>query len=434
MAEKVLMLALSPTMETGTIAGWIKNEGESVSSGDVLCEVETDKATMEYESIQEGTLLKIITPAGAAAKVEEPIAVIGEKGEDISGVLSEIEKERETAVSAEPTGAAPEAAAAQSPPTPQAAADSPQPDSPLDFEDDGRIKASPLARNLASRSGINLGAVRGSGPGGRIVKRDVETAQRTAAPQNTSATPAAARSAAVPTGVAGIGAVLKDENIPVSPKRKIIAERLAQSKFSAPHFYLKMSVNTETLMDARKTLNGSSSVKVSVNAFILKFTAEAIKRHPVINSSWQTDTIRRFGQIDIGLAVAQKDGLITPIVRDCGSKGIMAIDGELSGLIERARDNKLDPEEYTGATFTITSLGTYGVEEFTGIINPPGSAILAVGQMQKVPVVADSGEIVARQQMKLTLSCDHRVIDGAQGANFLKSLKDIIENPVQALY
>jgi pyruvate dehydrogenase E2 component (dihydrolipoamide acetyltransferase) len=243
-----------------------------------------------------------------------------------------------------------------------------------------------------------------------------------------------APAAGAPEAPVYIAAPLKDQTQPVSGKRRIIAQRLAESKYSAPHFYLKMPVFTETLMGARKSLNAGLSYKVSVNAFLIKFAAEAIKRHPVINSSWEGDTIRQFGSIDIGLAVAQEDGLVTPIVRNCGGKGIVQIDQELSELIERARNNKLTPEDYTGATFTISSLGTFGVEEFTAIINPPGSAILAVGQMQKVPVVGENDEIAVRMQMKLTLSCDHRIIDGAKGARFLEELKNIIEHPVRALY
>ena len=433
MAEKVLMLALSPTMETGTIAGWSKKEGDEITTGDVLCEVETDKATMEYESIQEGTLLKIMVSEGESAVVEQPIAIVGAKGEDISELIKEIE-----AHSAE-TSAATDATtpAVATPQTPVSS--EPIPESPIN--EDGRIKASPLARVLAAEAGIDIARIQGSGPEGRIVKRDVERAKKSGVAESAAeaATASAAPNATSGAGVAPFGAQaspspLKDETVPVSTKRRVIAQRLAESKYSAPHFYLKISVITETMMNARSQLNTTVAPKVSVNAFLLKFSAEAIKRNPDINSSWQGDTIRRFGSINIGLAVAQPDGLITPIVRDCGAKGIVTIDRELSELIARSRENKLTPEDYTGATFTISSLGTFGIEEFTAIINPPGSAILAVGQMQKVPVVDTDDKIVVRNQMKLTLSCDHRVIDGAKGAVFLSDLRGLIEDPVRALY
>jgi pyruvate dehydrogenase E2 component (dihydrolipoamide acetyltransferase) len=411
MAEKVLMLALSPTMESGTIANWTKKEGDSITNGDILCEVETDKATMEYEAIQEGTLLKIIVPAGAAAVVEQTIAIIGAEGDDISALVKEVEDDRIVSESASP--------ASEEAPQPEG-----EPESPIAelIEDNGeRKKASPLARKMAAQAGIVLSGVSGSGPGGRIVKKDITRAKAAGAP-------------AAPVNSRSIAPAMADEYIPVSGKRKVIAERLAESKYSAPHFYLKMPVFTESLMEARKALNDGLDYKVSVNAFLIKFAAEALKRHPVINSSWEGDKIHQFGTIDIALAVAQEDGLVTPVVRNCGAKGITEIDNELSALISRAKENKLTPEDYTGATFTISSLGTFGVDEFTAIINPPGSAILAVGQMQKVPVVGADDELIVRQQMKLTLSCDHRVIDGAKGAEFLQELKLTMENPVRALY
>ena len=431
MAEKVLMLALSPTMEEGTIANWLKKEGDDVANGDMLCEVETDKATMEYESMQEGTLLKILVTEGMSAVVEQTIAIIGEAGEDISGLVKEAESQPpappatgpsekaapETTTAVEAPAATPAAAPAAAP-----AAES-APAAPA--QSGGRTKASPLARTLAAKAGIDLTTLSGSGPGGRIVKRDIEAAGSTGSPK------------AAASGTGGAVAsqrVLEDQLIPTSKKRRIIAQRLAESKYSAPHFYVKLSVWTDPLMDARKALNATLDYKVSVNAFLLKFASESIKRVPVINSSWEGENIRQFGSIDIGLAVAQEDGLVTPIVRDCGSKGILAIDEELRDLIARARDNKLAPEEFTGATFSISSLGTFGVEEFTAIINPPGSAILAVGQMQKVPVVGANDEISVRTQMKLTLSCDHRIIDGAKGAKFLEELKLMTESPVRALY
>lgn len=423
MAQPILMLALSPTMETGTIAAWIKKEGDEISSGDVLCEVETDKATMEYESVQEGTLLAIIVPEGGSASVEQAIGIVGDPGEDIAALRKEIEAtaqeaasseiDSETAVSDRASSQPSETQVAQSSPT------RPDRSVPQSQEQHGRVKASPLAKRVATERGVDLHRIEGSGPAGRVIKRDVEEASS---------------SAGGTIGGAADHVFLTDESIPVSAKRRIIAQRLSESKFAAPHFYLKAPVATETMMSARKQLNASTGSKVSVNAFLLKFCAESIKRNPAINSSWQGDTIRQFRSIDIGLAVAQEDGLITPIVRNCGGKGIIEIDLELSDLIDRARTNKLKPEEYTGATFSISSLGTFGIEEFTAIINPPGSAILAVGQMQKVPVVDTNDQIVVRQQMKLTLSCDHRVIDGVKGAAFLTDLVGLLENPIRALY
>ena len=432
MAEQVLMLALSPTMEDGTIVKWHKKEGDSITQSDIICEVETDKATMEYESVNEGTLLKILVADGGQAKVGEPIAVFGEPGEDISGMLKEAEQKPELAAS-EPA-ASPESAPAAGPTGAVVAAFS-APQVPA-----GELKASPLARKMATEHGIDMRVLRGSGPAGRIVKRDIEKALRQVASRGPAeavgiqgpAAPAFIPSAAGPTASG------KDERIPVSGKRKIIAQRLAESKFSAPHYYLRIDVDAGAMMTARQRLNArlpkDPAGKVSPNAFLIKFVSETLKKYPVVNSSWQTDEILRFGKIDIALAVAQEDGLITPVVRDCGSKGIVQIDRELKNLIDKARNNKLAPEEYSGATFTISSLGSSGILEFTAIINPPGSAILAVGRIHKAPVVGEDGAIGVRSQMILTLSCDHRVIDGAVGAAFLSDLKAFIEYPIDLLY
>jgi len=463
MAEQVLMLALSPTMEEGTIVSWHKKEGDSIAQSDIICEVETDKATMEYESVNEGTLLKILVPEGGQAKVGDPIAVVGESGEDISALVEAAEQKAESAAAAAaaaPAKAEPEekpAAAAGVPamPKPEAA---PEPSAAAAAEPakaepakaaaqvsaagipaTGGLKASPLARKMAGEQGIDIRALRGSGPGGRIVKRDIEKALRQAA----SYGPAAAVEVAGP-AIAGIPAAAgptgsgRDEKIPVSGKRKIIAQRLSESKYSAPHYYLRIEVDAGPMMAARGRINSrlpkDAGGKVSPNAFLIKFAAETLKKYPSVNASWQGDTILRFGKIDIALAVAQEDGLITPVVRDCGSKGIVQIDRELKVLIDKALTNKLAPEEYSGATFTISSLGTSGILEFTAIINPPGSAILAVGRIHKVPVVEDDGSIGVRSQMMLTLSCDHRVIDGAVGAAFLSDLKAMIEYPIDHLY
>jgi pyruvate dehydrogenase E2 component (dihydrolipoamide acetyltransferase) len=432
MAEQVLMLALSPTMEEGTIVSWHKKVGDSVAQSDIICEVETDKATMEYESVNEGTLLKILIPEGGQAKVGDPIAVVGESGEDISALMEAAEPEEKPAAAR-----AAEPAAESQPPTAQPK-ETPQkavPPGPAEG-----LKASPLARKMAGEKGIDLRTVRGSGPGGRIVKRDMEKALRQAASYGPAAAVGVAGAAVSPYAPAAAGPTSsgKDQQVPVSGKRKIIAKRLSESKFSAPHYYLRIDVDAGAMMAARARLNTllpkEAGGKVSPNAFLIKFVAETLKKYPSVNASWQGDTILQFGKIDIALAVAQEDGLITPVVRDCGSKGIVQIDRELKVLIDKALNNKLAPEEYSGATFTISSLGTSGILEFTAIINPPGSAILAVGRIHKTPFVEDDGSIGVRSQMILTLSCDHRVIDGAVGAAFLSDLKAVIEYPIDHLY
>jgi pyruvate dehydrogenase E2 component (dihydrolipoamide acetyltransferase) len=396
MAEAVLMLALSPTMEEGTITRWHKKEGEAVAQGDLLCEVETDKAAMDYESVNQGTLLAILVPAGGRAAVGAPIAVVGKPGEDVSAFRAA------TPAAAAPAAAtpvvAPAAGAGAAAARPEAAA----PPAPPPMPSSGlrRIKASPLARRLARERRLDLGRIAGSGPGGRVVKQDL----------------AAARS--------------------LPPK--VIAQRLAESKFSAPHYYLKIDVDAGRFVETRERLNArlGEDARISVNALLMKIVAEALKRHPILNSGWKGDHILAYARADIGLAVAQEDGLITPVVRDCGVKGVLAIERELAELIARARVNRLKPEEYSGATFTITNLGSYGILEFTAIINPPGSAILAVGRIRRVavPVAEEGDRLVVRPQMILTLSCDHRVVDGAVGAAFLKDLKALIEDPVDALY
>jgi pyruvate dehydrogenase E2 component (dihydrolipoamide acetyltransferase) len=412
MAEKILMIALSPTMKTGLISKWEKKEGEKVESGDLLCQVETDKATMDYESIQEGTLLKILVHEGEQARIGSPIAIIGEGGEDISDLLSDIETDMEGITDDGKIG--PEEDTTSSISITETGEES----------SGDRVIASPLARRMAQQQGIDLSLIKGSGPRGRIIKRDILEAVARLEKSNLG----------MPKTTSKILPTSSDEVIQVSTKRRIIAERLAESKYSAPHYYLRLKVLSDNFMEARKLLNITLNKKVSVNAFIVKFVAEAIKRHPIMNSTWQGETILRHASIDIGLAVAQNDGLITPVVRDCGNKGIIEIDRELKELIDKALNNQLTPSEYSGATFTISNLGSYGIEEFTAIINPPGSAILAIGKMGKEPTIVDGDKIEIRTLMTLTLSCDHRVIDGAVGAAFLKDLKDIMENPIRVLY
>ncbi len=413
MPEKILMIALSPTMETGTLARWRKKEGDTVASGDVLCEVETDKATMDYESSSEGTLLKILLPEGGQAKVGDPIAIVGKPGEDIAVILAEAPPKAAVSKAApqNPAPAAASSVTASAAPAASAAHSLPG----------GRIKASPLARRLAGARGLDLRAVKGTGPDGRVVKRDVESMPAAGGARG------AVRPAA-PLLQPGPG----DEVLPVSRMRQVIARRLSESMYTAPHYYLTVAVGMDELLAARTRLNAGREKKISVNAFLMAISAHALSRHPRVNSSWNGETLLQHTAADVGLAVALPDGLITPVVRDCGRKGIAAIDTELSDLVERARAGKLAPAEYAGATFTISNLGAAGIDEFTAIINPPGSAILAVGAVRKEPVV-ENDAVVIRQRMRVTLSCDHRIIDGAVGAAFLRELADMLENPLLAL-
>ncbi len=447
MAEKIPMTALSPTMEEGTITSWNKKEGDTIAAGDVLCEVETDKASMDYEATQEGTLLKIVVTEGNNATVGQTIAILGEEGEDISSIMEDVsaeggesgakkEEEKEESTPAPDAGKKKEEAGGEKEKS-QEKATAGKSEKPADGKDEtrssapqtgpqrgesGRIKASPLAVKLAAERNINLSYVTGSGPDGRIVKRDIESFRGIPASSVTGNAPAA--------GAAAPG----DQEIPVAGKRAVIAKRLSESKFSAPHYYLKMSVAMENIVAARKFLNDTLDNKVSLNAFFIKFAAEAIKRHPHINASWQGDKIVQYGSIDIGLAVDLGNGLITPVVRNCGNRGVREIDEELQELIRKTREGKLQPSEYTGATFTISNLGSFGVEEFTAIINPPGSAILALGATRKTPIVKDDGSIGVASIMKMTLSCDHRVIDGAAGGKFLADLQGIMEQPVRMIF
>jgi pyruvate dehydrogenase E2 component (dihydrolipoamide acetyltransferase) len=446
MAEKVLMLALSPTMETGTIVNWTKKEGDKVQEGDILCEVETDKATMEYESQNEGTFLKIVVPAGKEAAIGQTIAIIGGTGEDVAPLMKEIEAEEAAAPAGAAAGAGgPEQEAPKLPVQEQAAghrvvtiADTPQPASVITGTLPEGVRASPVARRLADQHSIDIRQVQGSGPEGRIVKRDIEAAALGGAAAKTMTPPAAAQGA--PAHAPSIAAAahtpveMTTQKIALSGKRKVIAQRLSESKFSAPHYYLRSIVAMDDLLQARKELNSRVPEKVSFNAFLIKFVAEALRRHPMVNAGWQSDHILQYGRADIALAVAQPDGLITPIVRDCWNRGILTIDAELKVLIDKAKNNKLKPEEFTGATFTITNLGSYGIHDFTAVINPPGSAILAVGEARREPVVGDDDEIEIRTNTVLSLSCDHRVIDGAEGALFMHDLRGMMENPIQVLY
>jgi pyruvate dehydrogenase E2 component (dihydrolipoamide acetyltransferase) len=423
MATKVHMEALSPTMEEGQIVRWLKGEGAAVTSGEVIAEVETDKATMELVARGDGTLRKILVGEGAVAPVGSVIAVIAAEGEDISALVpagataQAAPPSAQTAATAE---SAPVAVVAppKAPPVPVTAAE-PAVEAPR--PDGARVKASPLARRLAADGGIPLASIRGSGPGGRIVKRDVEMAVQQ---------PAAAAGPSLPPPSAA-----DYVDVPLTQMRKTIARRLVESIGPVPHFFLTIDVDMTRVVDARKRVNAlldSRGIKVSYNDIVLKAAAMALRQHPNCNAHWGGDHIRQFNRVHLGVAVAIEEGLITPIVRDAHVKGMAQIAEEVRELAGRAREKKLKPEEYTGATFSVSNLGMFGIESFTGVINPPEAGILAVGALEE-RAVAESGQVVVRPRMRITMSCDHRVIDGAQGARFLETLKGILEEPLAAL-
>ncbi len=415
------MIALTPTMEDGKIAKWIKKESDTIQIGDIICEVETDKSSMEYEAINEGTILKILVPEGDSAKVGDVIAIVGKEGEDISSMLAEVsDKSSDKSLGEKNSSSASELQSSMSQENKHSDA-SAKTQGSTKAKHEGRVRISPLARKIATKKALDIHTITGTGPKGRIIKQDVENF----VPDTTM------------TSFASEPQAGKNSEIPVSGVREIIARRLSESKFSAPHFYLKTSLRTERVIALRGTLNETlqkqKKNKLSMNAFFIKFVAEALKRNLQINSSWQGSKIVQFGSIDIGLAVDLGTGLLTPIVRNCAYKGIEAIDAQLQTLIEKVRNGSISAQEYTGATFTISNLGSFGVDEFTAIINPPGAAILAIGQNRRVPVVSEQGSLEVGSLITLSLSCDHRVIDGSMAAHFITSLKEIFENPARAL-
>ncbi len=409
MPINVLMPALSPTMTEGNLAKWHKKEGDKVESGDVLCEIETDKATMEVEAVEEGILGKILVAEGTeGVAVNAPIAVILEEGESASDIGD---------VSA--PAPAPKSAPA---PAPATAAPTTAPSAPAKTKG-GRVIASPLARRMAAQSGIDLAAIAGSGPGGRIVKRDLEGAVSGAVP---ALRPAAAQ---LPAMVAG-----SYTDIPHSTMRKIIASRLQESKQTVPHFYLTVDCRIDELLDMRKRLNaaapeGEGAYKISVNDFVVRAVALALKQVPAANASWTETAIRQYHDVDVAVAVATPNGLITPVVRKANEKGLAVISNQVKDLATRGRDGKLMPEEYQGGGFTISNLGMFGIKDFAAIINPPQSCILAVGAGEQRPVVTN-GALAVATVMTCTLSVDHRSVDGAIGAQFLAAFKRMIEEPL----
>lgn len=440
MATKVHMEALSPTMEEGQIVKWLKDEGDAVKNGDVLAEVETDKATMELVARGTGILRKILAREGDTTPVGEIIGIIAAEGEDISAMVGGAgegggasgQEAAEAAPAPTPEPAPPPEAGGGITEVPAAPPSQAEAQSEGEPEQGGRVKASPLARRLAEEAGISLSRVEGSGPGGRIVKRDVEAAVEgggTAAPgapeeQAPSRPPAAAPAAE--------GDYV---DIPLTQIRKTIAKRLVESIGPVPHFFLTVDIDMSGAVETRKRINAllaSSGGKISYNDLVLKATAVALHRHPECNAHWMGDRVRRFNRVHLAVAVAVEDGLITPVVRDADRKGIAEIGEEVKEMAGRAREKKLKPEEYSGGTFSVSNLGMFGIEEFTAVINPPEAGILAVGAVED-RVVAVDGEIVIRPRMKVTMSCDHRVIDGAQGSRFLATLKELLEEPVRML-
>ena len=428
MAEAIRMPLLSDTMKEGVIAEWHKKVGDTVKSDDVIAEVETDKATMEVMPYVDGTLLYIGVEKGKGVPVNGIMAIIGKPGEDFQSILSAEGSAKPAEQAAPATTPAPQPQAApQAQAAPQPAPAQPAPAAPVAApaaSNDDRVKASPLAKKLAEDKGVDINAVKGSGDNGRIIKRDVDS--YTPAAASAPVAPKAAALAFVPAGQEGY------TDTPLSQMRKIIAQRLSESKFSAPHFYLRMTVTMDKAIEARKAINDLSPVKVSFNDLIIKACAMALRQHPAVNSSWMGDFIRQNNHIHIGTAVAVEEGLIVPVVKFADQKSLSQIAEEAGKLIEKARTKKIQPQEFTGNTFTISNLGMMDIDEFTAIINPPDSCILAVGKIAATPVV-ENGKVEIRQLLKLTLSCDHRSVDGAVGSRFLNTLKAYLENPVTML-
>ncbi|MDG2344868.1 MAG: dihydrolipoamide acetyltransferase family protein [Opitutae bacterium] len=424
MATLIDMPKLSDTMTVGTLVRWLKNEGDAVANGDMIAEVETDKATMEVECFDDGVLIKQYCGEGAEVAVGDPIAAVGEAGEEAPAGTSSAPAPAETAPAApEPAPVAPVA-----PTTPAPVAEAPA--APASSSGT-RIKASPLAKKIAAEKGLDLSTLQGSGPGGRILKEDVLNAKPSAvATDTTSSAPAAAPAA-----------TLEALDIPVTNMRKSIGKALVGSKTQAPHFYLQIEVDGAPLAKLRAELNGKladlppehGGTKFSVNDLTLKAAAEAVRRVPAINRSWEGDTIKQHPNVHLAFGVAIDDGLVTPVIRDAETKGLREIGAEAKVLIKKARGKKLTPNEMSGSTLTVTNLGMFGISDFYGIINPNNAAILSIGATLKKPVVNENDEIVVGQVMKIGLSGDHRTIDGAVGAQYLQALKEILEAPATML-
>lgn len=427
MATKILMEALSPTMEEGRLVEWKKQEGDTVAAGDILAEVETDKAVMDLQARAAGVLLKQVAGPGTTVPVGNLVGVIGEKGEDVAALVGPAAKPAgkpvpaaaaapKPAATAPSTPAAPAAVAAPAPPQAPAPVQASAPAPAAPRADGARVKASPLARKVAADRGVDLAGISGSGPEGRVILRDVESAP------------------AAPTAAPGrlVAAGASYEDVPLSQIRKTIARRLAQSIGPVPTFYLTTEVEMDRVWEARTALNAGDGAKVSFNDIIIKAAALALRQHPACNAWWQDDRIRYWNDVHMSVAVAIDEGLITPVVRHADRKSLREIGAEVRELAARARDRRLTPEEYTGGTFSISNLGMFDIDQFTAIINPPEAGILAVGSITEKPVVR-GGAVVPGRRMRVTMSCDHRVIDGATGAAFLRTLKQMLENPLAML-
>ena len=441
MADVIRMPRMSDTMEEGNIIAWLKEEGDTVESGETLAEVETDKATMELDSYFDGVLLHIAVKEGAVP-INGVIAVIGEEGEDWKAAIAAAEGGSDNGSVSAPEPE-PVSEASSNAPAPATVSSVPAASS---SEDGQRTKASPLARKMAEESNIDLAQVSGSGDQGRIIKRDIEAylANHDTAPAPAPAVFPATAPASAPAPAPAVeeapqiapfyhgGGSANFEDAPVSQMRKVIARRLGESKFGAPHFYLTVEIDMNKAIQLRKRLNEVSPTKLSFNDLVIKASAAALRLHPAVNSSWMEDKIRINHDINIGVAVAVPDGLLVPVVRYADMKTLSQINTEVKALAGKAKDRKLQPQEMEGNTFTISNLGMFGIEEFTAIINPPDACILAVGGIMQKPVV-ENGEITVGNRMKVTLSCDHRVVDGATGAQFLNDFKNILENPIRLM-
>ena len=430
MAEIIRMPKMSDTMEEGVIAGWVKKVGDEVKSGDILAEVETDKATMELESYDDGFLLHVGVKDGESVPVDGVIAIIGEKGENIDDILKEVSNEQNNNEAVDANEEKEEIVDEDDPVVENLEVKEEKEvkntedkieDINIDFSNESdRIKASPLAKKLASEKGVDISMVKGSGDGGRIIKEDIENFKH---------------SENIPTKEVKLPEIYSKESyeeIPVSQMRKTISKRLAESKFSAPHFYLTMEIDMDNCVEGRNKINETSDVKISFNDIIIKAAAVSLRKHPMVNASFLTDKIRVNNHIHIGVAVAVDEGLLVPVIRFADNKSLSHISTEVRNLAGKAKNKELQPSDWEGNTFTISNLGMFGIDEFTAIINPNDACILAVGGIKNTPVVKN-GEIVPGNVMKVTLSCDHRIVDGAIGSAFLKTLKELIEDPIKIL-
>lgn len=420
MAEVIRMPLMSDTMEEGKILQWHKKVGDEVETGDILAEVETDKATMELESYFDGKLLYIGVNEGDTVPVDAVMAVVGEEGEDYQKVLEEAKaeekgKEEKEVKEAEQTNETQKEKKQQVEDLSEVVL---RQEKNPEQKEEKRIKASPLARRLASEKRVDLNQVHGTGDGGRIVKRDIEKLDQEAPLATHDFTPAIAEQGYI--------------DQPVSQMRKTIAKRLAQSKFNAPHFYLTIEITMDRASQVRKRLNENEDLKISYNDLIIKAAAMSLRQHPQVNASWMEDNIRFYKHVHIGMAVAVDEGLIVPVIRHADHKGVAQISGEAKELAKKARNKDLQPNDWEGNTFSVSNLGMFGIDEFTGIINPPDSCLLAIGTVKKVPVVKE-GKLEEQEKMKVTMSCDHRVVDGAIGSRFLSTFRELLEEPVRMI-